>query len=89
MFNYLFEIFDSQSLFVYRYKKALSVNTKEDVLEKTENAKRYISNLHLHKTKVLLSKRITGFLGFLMETENFNGLYLEYIEKRNELHIRL
>lgn len=78
--NNLFDIFNTQSRFSnYPFRKALSMQTADDIFSYLNFCKNYINQLSLRDELVVNSRRKTGFIGFLICIESLHGLFKQYI----------
>lgn len=88
MFNDLFDIFNSSTLYdAYSYKRGISINNLNYLLKKLSEGEDYIHNLYYydfkHEQKLKILSRTclfnTGFRGFLINICTFRNLVTDYL----------
>lgn len=80
LFNNLFDIFNSRTLFSkYLYQRGLNLATCSDVFSYLKKCKDYIRELSINSQSVLKSNRKTGFIGFLINIQNLQNIFNDYV----------
>ncbi|CAH1962161.1 unnamed protein product [Acanthoscelides obtectus] len=83
--NNLFDVFNSRNRMSKKpYEKPLSPAT-EPYFNFLEEAKDYLKSLKLGDTRVILSRRKLGFLGFIISINSLKGLYEYRVKETKEL----
>lgn len=79
--NDSFDILNSRSITLPKFKKAACKSNIDEIKLFYNNLKTYFGNLKLSSgTNILNSNRKTGFLGFLVGFETLLGMWNEYVE---------
>lgn len=74
--NNMFDIFNSRSMYQYKFKKALTEKNAMQILDFLDTSVRYLSKLKCQDEKLLIkSSRKTGFIGFIGCAEAVKYLY--------------
>lgn len=85
MWNKLFDIFNTMPDVTLEkcngniFKVPMNAENANEIMLVLDQAWKYIISLRLNRTGVLMSKRKTGFLGFLVNIHNLKEMYNEFI----------
>ncbi|XP_037295086.1 uncharacterized protein LOC115456290 isoform X1 [Manduca sexta] len=79
-FNILFDILNTRNLKAYGYKKPLMTKNYDNIKKFLDEMFDYIKSIKIGNTNILLSKRKTGFIGFLLNIKAILFLYDKLIK---------
>lgn len=87
--NDIFDYLNSRSFIVHGCNIPITLDTAEKTFQSFLNSITYLSGIKLDNKPILQSKLKTGFLGFIIDIQNLQKIYVEYISNNYLKYILL